>query len=97
PLEIAHAIAVRVEIRLDVETVEDRVLVPEVGDHSILNAVGWLSFRSRARGLELELGLCVAAERAAVERPLGSRRFAVASRDFTRRATRRTSHAAHWE
>ena len=33
PLEIAAAVAVAVHERLEVEAVDDRVLVPEVGDH----------------------------------------------------------------
>jgi hypothetical protein len=33
PFEVAAAVAVRVQVRLDVEAVDDRVLVPEVADH----------------------------------------------------------------
>jgi hypothetical protein len=34
PFEIADAVAVRVEVGLDVEAVDDRALVPEVADHA---------------------------------------------------------------
>ena len=34
PLEVPHAVAVRVHERADVQTIEDGVLVPEVVDHA---------------------------------------------------------------
>jgi hypothetical protein len=34
PLEVATPVPIRVEVRLDVEAVDDRVLVPEVADHA---------------------------------------------------------------